>query len=227
MPVQGYKGKINNINATQQLHLEYTFIVNLALLPGWAAYALIHCSSCGQRKCQRIQRGAPQRALTSTIAVGKALTSKILPASRSETSVWLTQHGAPPVTSTISHSPQSPNQNFLCSRFSRLYDSCKKGSLQFRSLPPGADVTLRRFAKIFIKIAQKASAIRRRDEKNGYTPPINVSWSWLNLHAWSSRATPTILTQLMFSHCSLYLFGKDSNSGFGSTPRLQNRGHSH
>lgn len=79
--------------------------------------------------------------------------------------------------------------------------SCSKGNLQFWSLLPGADVTLRRFAKIFIKISQKASAIRRRDEKNCYTTPINVSWSQLNIHAPSSRATPTNLTELLFFCC--------------------------
>lgn len=68
--MQGYHWKINNINAMQQLHLKYTFIVRLAPLPGWVAYALIYYNSCRQRKCQRSLSGACHRALTFRLRAG-------------------------------------------------------------------------------------------------------------------------------------------------------------
>lgn len=68
--MQGYHHKINNINAMQQLHLKYTFIVGLAPLPGQVAYILISYSSCRQRKCQRILSGACHGALTFRIMAG-------------------------------------------------------------------------------------------------------------------------------------------------------------
>lgn len=68
--MQGYRRKINNINAMQQLHLKYTFIVRLAPLPGWVAYVLIYHSSCGQCKCQRILSGACHGALTFRLTAG-------------------------------------------------------------------------------------------------------------------------------------------------------------
>lgn len=68
--MQGYRCKINNINAMQQLHLKYTFIVRKAPLPGWVAYALIYYSSCRQCKCQRILSGACHGALTFRLMAG-------------------------------------------------------------------------------------------------------------------------------------------------------------
>lgn len=198
--MHGYRRKINNTNATQQLHLKYTFIVTSAPLPAWVTHNLIYQSSCRQCKCHGSQSGACHRALTFRLTaradIGKFSWK------RSETfvcKVWLLQ------LHHQSHTHWIKTSHFQLSKEDSADSSectvAVKKTYNFRAsyqdqMSPSRD--LQKFSSRHLK-----KHLQLREGMKIITTPLLLmsTAASLNLHALSARASPTILSELVFFCC--------------------------
>lgn len=211
----------------QQLHLKYTFIVRLTLLPAWVAYALIYYSSYRQCKCQRSLSGACQKALTFRLQQAETLKFawKVVRHPSDRHNVWLLRLHHQPYAlcrhrTKMSHFWLSKQDSAGSTEHTLVVKETYSfgASYQEQMSPPGdLQIPSSRHLKKHLQLGK------------------GMRWITISLLLRSAGAIlismhglqellPQSLLSLWLPIAYVYLFASDSNSGFVCTLRIQNTG---